>query len=195
MYFSFLGRIYASTSENSYIIIILIINNATGEQRANVSLLQENSVLVLVLRMLALGLHSWDMIESQVFREPKLDPQIVTKFLPSLVSLMVDDEVRKLNSKLPLDERETAIAVIEHSGEWGRVAVGWGGVSLVKNVRFSILVIFIENKTLFSFFYHLTKKNSLSISFFLIIELYQYTKTQNVEVATCNSNIEERSQP
>lgn len=152
-------------------------------------------MLVLVLRMLALGLHSWDMIESQVFREPKLDPQIVTKFLPSLVSLMVDDEVRKLNSKLPLDERETAIAVIEHSGEWGRVAVGWGGVSLVKNVRFSILVIFIENKTLFSFFYHLTKKNSLSISFFLIIELYQYTKTQNVEVATCNSNIEERSQP
>ncbi|KAF2368452.1 Cofactor of BRCA1 [Trinorchestia longiramus] len=77
---------------------------------------RENSVLVLVLRMLALGLHSWDMIESQVFREPKLDPQIVTKFLPALVSLMVDDEVRKLNSKLPLDERETAIAVIEHSG-------------------------------------------------------------------------------
>uniref|UniRef100_A0A2P2I3Z6 Negative elongation factor B-like n=1 Tax=Hirondellea gigas TaxID=1518452 RepID=A0A2P2I3Z6_9CRUS len=82
----------------------------------NDSMPRENSVLVLVLRMLALGLHSWDMIESQVFREPKLDPQIVTKFLPSLVSLMVDDEVRKLNSKLPLDERETAIAVIEHSG-------------------------------------------------------------------------------
>jgi len=80
--------------------------------------LQENSVLVLVLRMLALGLHSWDMIESQVFREPKLDPQIVTKFLPSLVSLMVDDEIRKLNTKLCLDDRESAIAVIEHSGQY-----------------------------------------------------------------------------
>lgn len=74
-------------------------------------------MLVLMLRMLALGLHSWDMIESQLFREPKLDPQIVTKFLPALVSLMVDDDVRRFNAKLPPDERESAITIIEHSGQ------------------------------------------------------------------------------
>ncbi|KAK4294919.1 hypothetical protein Pmani_032489 [Petrolisthes manimaculis] len=82
----------------------------------NEAMPRDNSVLVLMLRMLALGLHSWDMIESQLFREPKLDPQIVTKFLPALVSLMVDDDVRRFNAKLPLDERESAITIIEHSG-------------------------------------------------------------------------------
>jgi hypothetical protein len=53
----------------------------------------------------------------QEFREPKLDSQIVTKFLPALMSLMVDDQVRMLNSKLPPDERESAITIIEHSGK------------------------------------------------------------------------------
>lgn len=66
--------------------------------------------------MLALGLSAWVMIDSQEFKEPKLDSQIVTKFLPALMSLMVDDQVRQLHSKLPPDERETAITVIEHSG-------------------------------------------------------------------------------
>nr|CAD7404193.1 unnamed protein product [Timema cristinae] len=51
------------------------------------------------------------------FKEPKLDSQILTKFLPALMSLMVDDQVRALNSKLPPDERESAITIIEHSGE------------------------------------------------------------------------------
>jgi hypothetical protein len=41
----------------------------------------------------------------------------VTKFLPALMSLMVDDQVRMLNSKLPPDERESAITIIEHSGK------------------------------------------------------------------------------
>jgi negative elongation factor B len=67
--------------------------------------------------MLALGLSACDMLTSQHFREPKLlDSQIVTKFLPALLSLMVDDQVRNLNAKLPPDERESAIAIIEHSG-------------------------------------------------------------------------------
>lgn len=77
---------------------------------------RENPVLILLLRMLALGLSSWEMISTQVFKEPKLDPQIVTKFLPSLVALMVDDQVRNLNAKLPPDERGAALAIIEHSG-------------------------------------------------------------------------------
>lgn len=50
---------------------------------------RENAVLVLLLRMLALGLSAWQMIDSQDFKEPKLDSQVVTKFLPALMSLMV----------------------------------------------------------------------------------------------------------
>lgn len=53
----------------------------------------------------------------QDFKEPKLDPQVVTKFIPALMSLMVDDQVRQLNAKLPPDERESAITIIEHSGK------------------------------------------------------------------------------
>jgi hypothetical protein len=74
-------------------------------------------VLILLLRMLALGLSAWQMIDTQEFKEPKLDSQVVTKFLPALMSLMVDDQVRSLNSKLPPDERESAITIIEHSGK------------------------------------------------------------------------------
>lgn len=77
---------------------------------------RENTVLILLLRMLSLGLSAWVMINSQEFKEPKLDPQIVSKFLPALMSLMVDDQVRALNAKLPPDERESAITIIEHSG-------------------------------------------------------------------------------
>ena len=61
---------------------------------------------------------NFSLLHLQVFREPKLDPQIVTKFLPALVSLMVDDDVRRLNARLPPDERESAITIIEHSGKY-----------------------------------------------------------------------------
>ncbi|XP_014218914.1 negative elongation factor B [Copidosoma floridanum] len=77
---------------------------------------RDNAVLLLLLRMLALGLSAWQMIDSQEFKEPKLDSQVVTKFLPALMSLMVDDQIRQLNCRLPPDERESAIAIIEHSG-------------------------------------------------------------------------------
>lgn len=82
----------------------------------NDSLPRENTILILLLRMLALGLSAWVMIDSQDFKEPKLDSQVVTKFLPALMSLMVDDQVRHLHSRLPPDERESAITIIEHSG-------------------------------------------------------------------------------
>lgn len=77
---------------------------------------RDNTILILLLRMLALGLSAWVMIDSQDFKEPKLDNQVVTKFLPALMSLMVDDQVRNLQSRLPPDERESAITTIEHSG-------------------------------------------------------------------------------
>jgi len=82
----------------------------------NESLPRENHVLVLLLRMLSLGLSAWVMIDTQDFKEPKLDSQVVTKFMPALMSLMVDDQVRALNTKMPPDERESAITIIEHSG-------------------------------------------------------------------------------
>lgn len=77
---------------------------------------RDNTILILLLRMLALGLSAWVMIDSQEFKEPKLDSQVVTKYLPALMSLMVDDQVRALHNKLPPDERESAITIIEHSG-------------------------------------------------------------------------------
>ncbi|KAK8756276.1 hypothetical protein V5799_001022 [Amblyomma americanum] len=66
--------------------------------------------------MLSLGLRAWDMISTQQYKEPKLDVQLVTKFLPALMSLIVDDQVRSLGSRLPQDDRESAITTIEHSG-------------------------------------------------------------------------------
>lgn len=50
--------------------------------------------------MLALGLNAWDMIDSQHFKEPKLETQLVTRFLPCLVSLMVDDHIRSISVKI-----------------------------------------------------------------------------------------------
>ncbi|XP_022672429.1 negative elongation factor B-like isoform X1 [Varroa jacobsoni] len=89
-------------------IIHLLINNE--------SLPRDHTVLLLLMRMLSLGLDAWRIMTDQEFKEPKLDPQVVTKFLPSMMSLMVDDLVRQLNSRLPQDDRETAITTIEHSG-------------------------------------------------------------------------------
>lgn len=77
---------------------------------------RENAVLHLLLRMLALGLSAWEMIDSQEFSEPKLDSRLVTRFIPSMMSLIVDDHVRGVNAKLPPDERDSAHIVIEHSG-------------------------------------------------------------------------------
>jgi negative elongation factor B len=80
------------------------------------SLARENTNLHLVLRMLNLGLHSWHILNTQNYKEPVLDPTLLTKFIPTLMSLMVDDQVRALNNKLPPDVRESALTIIEHSG-------------------------------------------------------------------------------
>ncbi len=54
---------------------------------------RDNAVLHLLLRMLALGLSAWSLIETQEFAEPRLDPGLVTRFVPALMSLAVDDQV------------------------------------------------------------------------------------------------------
>ncbi|XP_054769997.2 negative elongation factor B-like [Lytechinus pictus] len=56
--------------------------------------------LTSLLRMLSLGLGAWDMLDSQRFREPKLENDLVLKFLPALMSLLVDDQMRIVNRRL-----------------------------------------------------------------------------------------------
>jgi len=77
---------------------------------------RDQPVLILLLRMLALGLGAWEMIESQDFREPRLELPLVLQFLPAMMSLIVDDQVRSLNAKFPVEERDTASIIIDHSG-------------------------------------------------------------------------------
>lgn len=62
----------------------------------NEQLPRDSSNLHLLLRMLSLGLSAWSMIDSQEFTETKLQPEVVTKFIPALLSLIVDDQVQVL---------------------------------------------------------------------------------------------------
>uniref|UniRef100_A0A6G1SNE8 Negative elongation factor B n=1 Tax=Aceria tosichella TaxID=561515 RepID=A0A6G1SNE8_9ACAR len=101
----------------------------------NGALPRGHTVLILILRCLNLGLHSWDIINSSVYREPRLDVKIFTKFLPMLMTIIVDDSIRSLASSSAASteassssrqnpsrestgglNRESAIAIIEHSG-------------------------------------------------------------------------------
>lgn len=79
-------------------------------------LAREHNHLQLILRLLNLGLNSWEILNSKVYREPKLEHNVVTRFISLLMSLMVDDQVRLLNQKLPSDDRQSALAIIEHTG-------------------------------------------------------------------------------
>ena len=78
-------------------------------------------VLVLILRCLNLGLYSLEIINSSVFHEPKLDVKIFTKFLPMMMSMLVDDAIRTLTTtssgKESNNSRQTALDIIEHSGK------------------------------------------------------------------------------
>lgn len=51
--------------------------------------------------MIALGLNAWDMVDSQVFKEPRVDAHFFTKYLATIVGMMVDDQVRMVASKIP----------------------------------------------------------------------------------------------
>ncbi|XP_050023576.1 negative elongation factor B-like [Dermacentor andersoni] len=78
---------------------------------------RDNHVLVLLLRMLALGMEAWTMLNTENYTEPKLDVQLVTKFLPSLMCLMVDDQLRKLDSRTKSqDDQGSANANTDYSG-------------------------------------------------------------------------------
>ena len=55
---------------------------------------RDQPTLLLLLRMLTLSLGAWEMIESQDFREPWLELPLVLQFLPDMMSLIMDDQVR-----------------------------------------------------------------------------------------------------
>ncbi|CAI9175190.1 unnamed protein product [Rangifer tarandus platyrhynchus] len=61
--------------------------------------------LLLLLRLLALGQGAWDMIDSQVFKEPKMEVELVTRFLPTLMSFVVEDHTFNVDQKLPAEEK------------------------------------------------------------------------------------------
>ncbi|XP_072816682.1 negative elongation factor B isoform X1 [Vicugna pacos] len=61
--------------------------------------------LLLLLRLLALGQGAWDMIDSQVFKEPRLEVELITRFLPTLMSFVVDDHTFNVDQKLPAEEK------------------------------------------------------------------------------------------
>uniref|UniRef100_A0A7N5P3X8 Negative elongation factor complex member B n=1 Tax=Ailuropoda melanoleuca TaxID=9646 RepID=A0A7N5P3X8_AILME len=61
--------------------------------------------LLLLLRLLALGQGAWDMIDSQVFKEPKMEVELITRFLPTLMSFVVDDHTFNVDQKLPAEEK------------------------------------------------------------------------------------------
>lgn len=114
--------------------------------------LQDSPDLLLLLRLLALGQGAWDMIDSQVFKEPKMvtglggllheglggraglggagpatgggqrtgrgwaqcatalgpapqEVELVTRFLPMLMSFVVDDHTFNVDQKLPAEEK------------------------------------------------------------------------------------------
>ncbi|KAJ3604305.1 hypothetical protein NHX12_029046 [Muraenolepis orangiensis] len=48
---------------------------------------------------------AWDMIDSQVFKEPRLDPEVVTRFLPAMMSVVVDDHTFTVEQRLPGEEK------------------------------------------------------------------------------------------
>ncbi|XP_060763384.1 negative elongation factor B isoform X2 [Neoarius graeffei] len=63
--------------------------------------------LLLLLRMLCLGQGAWDMIDSQVFKEPRLELEVVTRFLPAMMSIVVDDYTFNVEQKLPSEEKSS----------------------------------------------------------------------------------------
>ncbi|XP_065309878.1 negative elongation factor B-like isoform X2 [Dermacentor albipictus] len=78
---------------------------------------RDNHFLVLLLRMLALGMEAWTMLNTENYTEPKLDVQLFTKFLPSLMCLMVDDQLRKRDSRTnSQDDQGSANANTDYSG-------------------------------------------------------------------------------
>lgn len=76
--------------------IVKIINDTGSKEH----LPRESAELQLLIRMLNLGQHAWDIINKQVFKEPKMDNEIMTRFIPSLLSLGLVDMINSIKLKI-----------------------------------------------------------------------------------------------
>lgn len=76
---------------------------ALQQMAATETLPRHNSELLFLLRLMLLGMRAWQMIDSQVFKEIKLDSQLVTRFLPCMTGLMVDDQFNLLSGRFTED--------------------------------------------------------------------------------------------
>ncbi|EDO30397.1 predicted protein [Nematostella vectensis] len=65
--------------------------------------------ITFLLRLLNLGVSAWDMIEKQAFKEIPVNDELASKFLPFIMSLMVDSSLNTLNGKVPEDDIEEGL--------------------------------------------------------------------------------------
>ncbi|TDH12479.1 hypothetical protein EPR50_G00047450 [Perca flavescens] len=87
--------------------LVLSIMRNLQELLSQDALPRDSPDLMLLLRMLSLGQGAWDMIDSQVFKEPRLDLEVVTRFLPAMMSVVVDDHTLNVEQKLPSEEKSS----------------------------------------------------------------------------------------
>ncbi|XP_061674493.1 negative elongation factor B isoform X3 [Syngnathoides biaculeatus] len=85
--------------------MVLTIMRNLQELLSQDALPRDSPDLMLLLRMLSLGQGAWDMIDSQVFKEPRLDLELMTRFLPAMMSVVVDDHTFSVEQKLPIEEK------------------------------------------------------------------------------------------
>ncbi|XP_039248129.2 negative elongation factor B-like [Styela clava] len=60
---------------------------------------RDSAELVLLIRMLALGQSAWEIINKQVFKEPRIDLDVVTRFMPALLSIGVCNTISNIVKK------------------------------------------------------------------------------------------------
>ncbi|XP_076806661.1 negative elongation factor B-like [Clavelina lepadiformis] len=94
--------------------VMKIIHDATLKE----TLPRHNTELSLLIRMLALGQSAWDIINKQVFKEPRVDSEITSKFIPSLMSLSLHDHIVTTRAKVKNLTKLTSDSVdVDHDHE------------------------------------------------------------------------------
>jgi len=66
--------------------------------------------LMFLIRIFTLSLSAWEMISNQNFKEPPMNNEIITQFLPSLCSLMLEEQFHVISDKLSSQSTEISIS-------------------------------------------------------------------------------------
>ncbi|XP_065067620.1 negative elongation factor B-like [Rhopilema esculentum] len=56
--------------------------------------------ILFLVRIFTLSLSAWEMISKQQYKEPPLNNDIITRFLPSLASLMLEEQIHAISEKI-----------------------------------------------------------------------------------------------